>query len=62
MTPPVHLAFSDSKAYDRERFGRASDDRGVVVQHHDVRLTAGTASAAKDAQAVCVFVNDRLAS
>jgi D-lactate dehydrogenase len=60
VTPPIHLAFYDSKAYDRESFGRASADMGVVVQHHDFRLTAGTASAAKGAQAVCVFVNDRV--
>lgn len=58
--PPITVAFYDTKPYDREYFERAADGTGIMLRHHDFRLTAGTASTAEGAQAVCVFVNDRL--
>jgi D-lactate dehydrogenase len=58
--PPIITAFYDTKPYDRDYFGRAANGAGVVLRHHDFRLTAETASSAQGAQAVCAFVNDRL--
>ena len=58
--PPITLAFYDTKPYDREYFGRVAESSAVTLHHHDFRLTAETASSAEGAQAVCVFVNDRL--
>lgn len=60
MPPPIILALYDTKPYDREYFGRAVDGMDVLLHHHDFRLTADTASSAQGADAVCVFVNDRL--
>jgi D-lactate dehydrogenase len=58
--PPLTLAFYDTKPYDREYFARAADGTNVILHHHEFRLTADTASSAQGADAVCVFVNDRL--
>jgi len=58
--PPITLAFYDTKPYDCEYFGRVAESAAVTLHHHDFRLTAETASSAEGAQAVCVFVNDRL--
>lgn len=60
IMPPITLAFYDTKPYDRDYFGRAADGADVILHHHDFRLTAETASSAQGADAVCVFVNDRL--
>ena len=57
---PSTIAFYDTKPYDREYFGHATSDTNLVLRYHDFRLTADTATSAQDAQAVCVFVNDRL--
>lgn len=58
--PITTLAFYDSKSYDRDYFGRTADGTEIVLHHHDFRLTVETASSARGADAVCVFVNDRL--
>ena len=58
--PPITVAFYDSKPYDREHFERAADGTGIILHHHDFRLSAGTASTVEGAQVVCVFVNDHL--
>jgi len=58
--PPLTLAFYDTKPYDRDYFGRAVDGADFILHHHEFRLTADTASSAQGADAVCVFVNDRL--
>jgi len=58
--PPITLAFYDTKPYDRDYFGRASDAADFTLHYHEFRLTAETASSAQGADAVCVFVNDRL--
>ncbi len=57
---PFTLAFYDTKPYDRDYFRRAADGTGIVVNHHEFRLTEETVGSAAGAQAVCVFVNDRL--
>ena len=54
------IAFYDTKPYDREYFERAADSERLRCQFHEFRLTAETAASVAGAQAVCVFVNDRL--
>ena len=54
------VAFYDTKPYDRESFERAPEASRLRRQFHEFRLTSETAASADGAQAVCVFVNDRL--
>lgn len=54
------VAFYDTKPYDREYFERAVGAEKLRCQFHEFRLTTETASSVNGAQAVCVFVNDRL--
>jgi D-lactate dehydrogenase len=49
----------DTKPYDRESFRRASSNGAIAWRFLDSRLSVDTAPAARDAQAVCIFVNDR---
>jgi D-lactate dehydrogenase len=53
-------AFYDAKRYDREYFRRAEGSDGIEWKFHEFRLNAKTAVNAEGAQAVCVFVNDRV--
>ena len=54
------VAFYDTKPYDREYFERAPEADRLRLQFHEFRLTSETAASVDGAQAVCVFVNDRL--
>ena len=54
------VAFYDTKPYDRQHFERAAGADRVRWHFHEFRLTSETAASVGDAQAVCVFVNDRL--
>ena len=54
------VAFYDTKPYDRECFERAPEAHRLRRQFHEFRLTSETAASVEGAQAVCVFVNDRL--
>lgn len=54
------VAIFDTKPYDRDYITRASSARDLTLRFHDFRLTTETAPAARGADAVCVFVNDRL--
>jgi len=54
------FAFYDTKPYDRVYFDRAAGAEQLRRVFHEFRLTNETAGSAKGAQAVCVFVNDRL--
>ena len=54
------VAFYDTKPYDREYFERAPEAGRLRRQFHEFRLTSETAASVNGAQAVCVFVNDRL--
>jgi D-lactate dehydrogenase len=54
------VAFYDTKPYDRDYFERNPDASRLRWQFHEFRLTAETASTARGASAVCVFVNDRV--
>lgn len=56
----VTTAVFDTKPYDREQLLRDSVESGVEWRFLESRLSAETAPLAKGAQAVCVFVNDKL--
>jgi D-lactate dehydrogenase len=56
----MRIAFYDTKPYDREFFGQTPGHDRVDWHFHEFRLDATTAATAKGAQAVCVFVNDRV--
>jgi D-lactate dehydrogenase len=60
--PPsvITAAVFDTKPYDRQALQQASADRGIEWHFLEFRLTTDTASAARNARAVCVFVNDQL--
>lgn len=50
------VAFFDVKEYEQEIFNKYNDK--FTLDYYDVRLDKTTAILAKDADAVCVFVND----
>ncbi len=54
---PVVAVF-DTKPYDRDYLGRSAGSGELELRFHEFRLGPDTAFAAKDAMAVCVFVND----
>jgi D-lactate dehydrogenase len=56
----ITAAVFDTKPYDREALKQASADHAIEWRFLDFRLTKDTAPAARDARAVCVFVNDEL--
>lgn len=56
----ITTAVFDTKPYDREPLQSASADHGIEWRFLEFRLTKETAPLAKQAQAVCVFVNDQL--
>src|SRR5437660_12774875 len=49
----------DTKPYDRESLQRAVSNGEIEWRFVDWRLSAETAAAAQEAQAICIFVNDR---
>ena len=56
----ITVAVFDTKPYDREALQQAAADHDIKWHFLEFRLTEDTANAAKNAQAVCVFVNDEL--
>jgi len=55
------VSFYDTKPYDQKAFlDAAKDADGITWRFHDFRLNADSAATAEGAQAVCVFVNDRV--
>jgi D-lactate dehydrogenase len=54
----IEVAVYDTKSYDREYLGNATGAKDVMWRFHDFRLSEETATTAKGAQAVCIFVND----
>jgi len=56
----ITAAVFDTKPYDREALQQASANCAIEWHFLEFRLTKDTAAAAKDARAVCVFVNDQL--
>jgi D-lactate dehydrogenase len=60
--PPsrINVAVFDTKPYDREALQQAAADHSIGWLFLEFRLTEETAYAAKNARAVCIFVNDQL--
>ena len=56
----ITAAVFDTKPYDRQALQQASANQAIEWRFLEFRLTEETASAAKNARAVCVFVNDQL--
>lgn len=56
----IEIAAFDTKPYDREYLSQAPGAECLTWRIHEFRLSAETASAAKGARAVCVFVNDQV--
>ena len=56
----ITAAVFDTKPYDREALQQASANHGIEWHFLEFRLTEDSAYAAKNARAVCVFVNDQL--
>jgi D-lactate dehydrogenase len=56
----ITTAVFDTKPYDREPLQRASANSAIKWHFLEFRLSCETAPLAKGAQAVCVFVNDRV--
>ena len=54
------VAFYDTKPYDRRFFDGARGGESLHVLYYDFRLSTDTAASAEGAQAVCVFVSDKL--
>ena len=54
----IEVAVFDTKSYDRDLSNAVGAER-VAWKFHEFRLSAETASAARGAQAVCLFVNDQ---
>lgn len=55
----IKAAVYDTKPYDWEYLARAAYAERIAWRFHDFRQSAETAPAAKGAQALCIFVNDR---
>ena len=55
----IQIAVYDTKPYDREYLLQAPGAERIAWRFHEFRLSAETASAAKGAHAVCIFVNDQ---
>ena len=56
----MRVAFYDTKGYDRDYFKAPADLGGLDLVFHDFRLCADNALSADGAEAVCVFVNDKV--
>ncbi len=56
------IAFFDAKPYDREVFNKVNENFEYELKFFDNKLTPETAILAKDADTVCIFVNDQLTS
>jgi D-lactate dehydrogenase len=56
----ITAAVFDTKPYDRDVLQQVSANHGIEWHFLTCRLTEDTASAARNARAVCVFVNDQL--
>ncbi|MEX1308128.1 MAG: 2-hydroxyacid dehydrogenase [Eubacteriales bacterium] len=56
----MKIAFFDTKDYDKTSFDLANKDRQFSIQYYSDRLSEQNAYLAKDFDAVCCFVNDRL--
>jgi D-lactate dehydrogenase len=56
----MKIAFFSTKSYDKEFFEAANQTFNHQIDFHETRLSANTTPIANGADAVCVFVNDRV--
>lgn len=56
----LEIAVYDTRPYDREYLPAAKGGEALLWRFHEFRLSAETAPSAQGAEAVCVFVNDRV--
>lgn len=54
------IAFFDSKPYDREVFEKVNQNYGFKLKFFESKLSEETAILAKNADTICIFVNDQL--
>ncbi|MGM0442481.1 MAG: 2-hydroxyacid dehydrogenase [Elusimicrobiota bacterium] len=54
------IAFYDSKSYDRETFDKVNEDFGYRIDYFKEHLSKDTAVLAREHDAVCIFVNDKV--
>jgi D-lactate dehydrogenase len=59
-TKRPQIAFYDTKSYDRVFFDPLAEKQGIDLVYHDFRLAESNAASAGGADAVCVFVNDKM--
>lgn len=55
----MNVVFFSAQPYDRQFFTRHNQAFGFTLQFFDAALSPETASLAREAKAVCVFVNDK---
>lgn len=56
----MKIAFFSTQPYDIQFFNKHKDDFGFELAYYESALTTQTAGLAANAEAVCVFVNDKL--
>lgn len=56
----MKIAFFSTQPYDKKFFNQHSDEYGFELVYFEASLTTQTAGLAGNAEAVCVFVNDKL--
>ncbi len=54
----MKIAFFDAKQYDKDSFEQAAVGSGIDFKFYDTKLNSDTASLARGADGVCVFVSD----
>ncbi len=57
---PIKIAFFDAKPYDIQSFDTVNSAFGFSFKYFNAHLSVDTAILAKDADVVCIFVNDPL--
>ena len=60
LQPMLEVAVYDTRPYDREYLPSAKGGKSIRWRFHEFRLSKETAASAQGADAVCVFVNDRV--
>ena len=56
----MKVTFFSTQPYDRKSFEQHNDEYGFEIKYLEVQLNEQTAELAQGAEAVCVFVNDRV--
>jgi len=54
------IAFYDAKSYDHQFFDPVAEKLEIGIDYHNFRLAEANAASAEGADAVCVFVNDKV--